>query len=279
MPLLHHPEAQSLDCVHGLPDVGLPVVDSGVHFPPPAPSGEQVWLQQSLSTPHAPLSATHCRFEHVPLAHENVQHSLPVTHVVPGSLHWFTGAPHVPVPASPTTQLAVQQSLPLVQESPADLHAPSASGSRPPSVIASMNDESDGIEESGPVAASSAGGMSELESLPQPANTIESVAALDTSANAAHRSLMGTSVVDRSARARPRAGERASFRWVEVAPPHSFKERSKEGSRPLRARSLSDDARRSRVPPLPLAWRRTWRARETARRARSRRGDSPDTSR
>jgi hypothetical protein len=75
-PLLQKFEQHSAPEPQGLPDV-LHVVLSGAHFPPPVPFGTQEPPQQSVPTPHAPLSATHCCAAHVPPTHENVQHSLP----------------------------------------------------------------------------------------------------------------------------------------------------------------------------------------------------------
>jgi hypothetical protein len=72
-PLLQYFEQHSLADVHGLPDVLQPA--SGVHVPdvhlPP---------QQAPSVVHAPLSAVHCVFEHVPLTQAYEQQSGPAWH-------------------------------------------------------------------------------------------------------------------------------------------------------------------------------------------------------
>jgi hypothetical protein len=76
-PPLQNPEQQSALLPHGLPPDLQPVL-SGLHTPPPVPFGTQSPPQQSLFVPQLPLSATHWRFAHVPLAlQEPVQHSLP----------------------------------------------------------------------------------------------------------------------------------------------------------------------------------------------------------
>jgi len=124
-------EQHSPPVVQGLPEV-LQAALSGVQVPPPIPSGAHVPPQQSEPTAHAPLSATHCLLAHVPPAHENVQHSLPVVQVAPGALQAVIGAAHFfEVPS----QFAVQQSRLVAQSCPTSLQV--AASARLPSVIAS----------------------------------------------------------------------------------------------------------------------------------------------
>jgi hypothetical protein len=109
-------------------------------IPPPVPSGLQIPLQQSVPFVHAPgvgLSATHCLSEHTLFTHEPVQHSVPAEHAAAGALHAVLGGAHVPAPPSPMSQLAVQHSRPLAHPWPTSLHV--AASIEASFRIASMN--------------------------------------------------------------------------------------------------------------------------------------------
>jgi len=200
-PALHVFEQHSAPVVHGLPEVRHAAF-KGVHVPPPAPSGAQRPPQQSPSVPHAPLSATHCLFEHVPPVQENVQHSLPVAQVAPGALHAVIGAAHfLEVPS----QFAVQQSKLDAQSWPTSLHV--AESARPPSVIASTNASrappsfpggvtlpSAEVVPSWPEPVSSPASAMSTFSLPQPVNTkFAHVVPTRTMANATGSRFIGAS--------------------------------------------------------------------------------------
>jgi hypothetical protein len=111
-PPVQYVEQHSVPAVHGLPDV-LHVVLSGVQVPPVhfAP-------QHCASDVQAALSARHWSFEHLPPAHVNVQHWVPVVHAAPGSPHarppcehTFAVASHSFVQHSPSAAHAVPSSL------------------------------------------------------------------------------------------------------------------------------------------------------------------------
>jgi len=156
-PPLHSFEQHSSFLVHELPVV-LHVVLSGLHVPPPLPSGAHVPPQHSSFCPHAWLSATHCLVEHWPPMHAPVQHSGPAVQASPGALQSVTLSPQTPF-----AQLAVQQSALVAHVLPAALQ--SAPSAREPSTMASMNappePSSSPLSASAPVVPS--------DSLPQPA--------------------------------------------------------------------------------------------------------------
>lgn len=152
MPLLQNCDAQSPLTAQGLPEVGMPPGFSGVHFPPPSPSGPHVPPQHSALFPHAWLSATQSLSAHFPPMHENVQHSLPFTHVVPGALQSVLAGSHLPLVV---LQLIVQHSVLFVHAVAVGLQV-AASGSRPPSMVLMKPSPplSAGVEESTPGPAS-----------------------------------------------------------------------------------------------------------------------------
>jgi hypothetical protein len=127
-PALHQPDAHCELVVQGFPLVGFG--PSGVQVPPPLPSGAHVPPQQSELRAHASLSATHCTLEHVPPAHEPVQHWFPVVHATPGNAQPDVGLAHFPLTVS---QFAEQHSVLFVHAAAVAVQAPASA--RLPSMV------------------------------------------------------------------------------------------------------------------------------------------------
>jgi hypothetical protein len=197
MPLLHQPDAHSEFAVQGFPSTGF--APSGWQTPPPTPSGTHFWLQQSLSKPHARLSATHCMLEQVVPAHEPVQHWFPVVHDAPGNSQRVDGLPHLPLAAS---QFALQHSVLFAHVSASGLHV--AASARLPSIVSmkpSVAASSVLVSELLPPSSPPSCVASTSDSLPQPAKATAVAAVAETKQSAAHGSFCMTAILPRRARA------------------------------------------------------------------------------
>src|SRR5207237_982459 len=103
---------------------------SGLHLPPPSPSGAQVPPQHSALVAQAWLSATHCFIEQLPEMQENVQHSGPAVHFAPGAAQTKSEVSHCLVVV---LQFALQHSALLAHVAAWSLQ--SAASARPPSMV------------------------------------------------------------------------------------------------------------------------------------------------
>jgi hypothetical protein len=148
-PPLQNPPQHSLFNLQVLPSVlHVGVHGAGVQLiawqmPPPFPSGtHEPPPQQSADVPHAPLLSTH--FPQRPPMHAPKQHLVGSGgHAEPVGVQELIGVPQTLPPPSLAVQLPVQHSALVAQVVPVAVQE-SASPSRPPSRIASMNDASSG---------------------------------------------------------------------------------------------------------------------------------------